>query len=422
MPVLACQRPVGERVLATFAPHLLVVFVLFLLTGIALPVLPFHVHRDLGLSAFVVGLVSGCQFAASLVSRIWSGRHADMHGAKGAVMAGLVAAVAAGILYLVSLRFTGTPRLSVALLIAGRALLGGAGSFVTTGALSWGLVFVYSQSAGKVMSWVGTAMYAALAVGAPLGNALYARFGFDAIALATSVVPLVVLLFVARLRPVAPKNVQRPSLACVIGAVWLPGLGLALSSLGFSAITAFIGLLFAARGGGASMASFQRIFWRIHGGARFSRSPAGLSGRRPYCHGLCADRRLGVVARLVRPRLRGRCLRGAVDRCGLFVRLSGVGAGGGQTDGRAKPRARDGSLYSVSRSRSWSRRSQLGAPGELGQAGPDIPRECGRGARFNCCLVSAAQDAGHPLELRGRHASRSSGGARRLRKQRARMG
>src|SRR6185436_9091343 len=42
--------------------------------GVALPVLPLHVHGGLGLGTFVVGLVTGSQFVASLVSRVWAGR------------------------------------------------------------------------------------------------------------------------------------------------------------------------------------------------------------------------------------------------------------------------------------------------------------------------------------------------------------
>jgi transposase len=45
-------------------------------------VLPLHVHQGLGLSAFVVGLVTGSQFAASLISRVWSGHYADSRGAS----------------------------------------------------------------------------------------------------------------------------------------------------------------------------------------------------------------------------------------------------------------------------------------------------------------------------------------------------
>ena len=73
----------------------------------------------------MVGLVAGGQFAASLISRIWSGRYADTRGPKSALVVGLVMAVAGGILYLVSLRFVASPRVSVTILLVGRALLGG---------------------------------------------------------------------------------------------------------------------------------------------------------------------------------------------------------------------------------------------------------------------------------------------------------
>ena len=58
-------------------PIMAVVLIAFLIIGIAIPVLPLHVHHRLGLSTFVVGLVTGSQFAAALVSRLWSGRYAD---------------------------------------------------------------------------------------------------------------------------------------------------------------------------------------------------------------------------------------------------------------------------------------------------------------------------------------------------------
>ena len=44
-----------------------VVFVAFLVTGLALPVLPLHIRSDLGLGTFIVGLVAGAQFGAALL-------------------------------------------------------------------------------------------------------------------------------------------------------------------------------------------------------------------------------------------------------------------------------------------------------------------------------------------------------------------
>ena len=38
--------------------------------GLATPALPLHVHQKLGFGTFAVGLVSGSQFAAAMVSRI----------------------------------------------------------------------------------------------------------------------------------------------------------------------------------------------------------------------------------------------------------------------------------------------------------------------------------------------------------------
>jgi len=194
-------------------PLMAVVLFVFLISGLAILVVPLHVHQGLGLGTFVVGLVSGTQFAASLISRVWSGRYADSRGAKRAVGAGLVANAIAGLLHLLSLRFVDAPVTSVAILLLGRALLGGAGGFIITEAMSWGLALVGTQHAGKVIAWIGTALYAAFAVGAPAGSALYAPYGFLAIALATITVPLAGLLLIIPLNPVGPLVRAPPPLA-----------------------------------------------------------------------------------------------------------------------------------------------------------------------------------------------------------------
>src|SRR5947209_12950709 len=109
---------------AALFPIMAAVFVGFLVIGIAIPVLPLHVHQGLGFGTFLVGLVAGSQFAAAIVSRVWAGRDADARGAKHAVITGLMIAAAAGLLYLLSFQLVSTPALSVAVLLAGRALLG----------------------------------------------------------------------------------------------------------------------------------------------------------------------------------------------------------------------------------------------------------------------------------------------------------
>lgn len=250
----------GTNSVFALLPIMAVIFVAYLVIGLAMPVLPLHVHQGLGLSAFVVGLVAGSQFAAALLSRVWAGHFADSRGARPAVVAGLLIAAASGLLYLLSLRFVHEPGVSVTILLLGRALLGTAESLIITGALSWGLALLGAQNSGKVMSWVGTALYAAFAVGAPVGMGLYARYGFAALALAATLIPLVTLALVMPLRPVASPLAQaRPSFTKVVGAVWVPGLGLAISGVGFGAVTTFVVLLFAQQGWGQAWLAFTLL-------------------------------------------------------------------------------------------------------------------------------------------------------------------
>jgi MFS family permease len=237
-------------------PIVAAVFVVYFVIGIAMPVLPLHVARGLGFGSLMVGVVAGAQFAAALVSRLWSGRAADRRGGKWTVVAGMIAAAVSGLFYLASV-VVDAPSSSVALLVAGRALLGGAESFIVTGALAWALSLVGASSAGRVMSWVGTAMYIAFAAGAPAGTVLYAKLGFVAVGACTVAVPLIALALVLPVRGVVPLAQQtHPLKATVLRAVWIPGAGLALSAVGFGAITTFVVLLFAEHEWGAAWLAF----------------------------------------------------------------------------------------------------------------------------------------------------------------------
>jgi MFS family permease len=233
---------------AALAPIMAAVFIAFLVIGIAMPVLPLYVHRRLGLGTFVVGLVAGSQFAAAIVSRVWAGRYTDESGAKRAVITGLMIATGAGLLYLLSLGFITAPKISVTILLLGRALLGAGESFIIVGAQTWGLAILGAQNTSKALAWIGSAMFGAFAAGAPIGSALYGRYGFAAIAVATMLLPLATLLVVAPFRPVPATAPMRAGLLKVMAAVWVPGVASALSSIGFGAITAFSALLFVARG------------------------------------------------------------------------------------------------------------------------------------------------------------------------------
>lgn len=247
MPAKYSHSVSGGAVIITLMPVMAAVLVGFIIIGVALPVLPLHVKNGLGFGTFIVGVVAGAQFAASLISRVLSGSYSDRKGAKKGVVAGLMAAAISGVLYLVSLWLVSIPVLSVTILIAGRAILGGAESFIITGAIAWGLALVDKAHAGKVIAWVGTAMFAAMALGGPVGTLLFNQFGFKAIALLTLLLPLLVLACLARMPAVEPHaKAARASFGSVMQAVWLPGLGAALASTGYCTILAFSSLYYSA--------------------------------------------------------------------------------------------------------------------------------------------------------------------------------
>jgi MFS family permease len=243
----AVQRSAQQRRSTALLPIMGAVFIAFLVIGMAMAVLPLHVHQGLALSTFIVGLVAGTQFGAAILSRVWAGRYADESGAKRAVIAGLIIAACGGLLYLASLHFLAVPGLSAAVLLFGRALLGVGESFIITGGQTWGLAILGLENTSKVLAWIGSAMFGAFALGAPIGTVIYGRYGLAGIALATLLLPLATLLLLIPLRAVPTAARMRTGLLKVMSSVWLPGLGSALSSIGFGAVIAFSALLFVAR-------------------------------------------------------------------------------------------------------------------------------------------------------------------------------
>ena len=229
------------------APLCLMVFLEFLAMGLPLPVLPVHVHGTLGFGSLVVGLVIGAQSVATLLTRHLAGTRADRDGPRRATLLGLVLSGIAGAVYAVSVAVP-HPAASLAVLLAGRVLLGLGESFVITGALAWGVALAGRERSGLVMAWVGIAMYGALAAGAPLGFAVDARFGFVGLSVAAALAPLVGIAGTLLTPPVAAAGGTRLPITSVLRRVALPGAGLALSAVGFGAIAGFSALAFAEHG------------------------------------------------------------------------------------------------------------------------------------------------------------------------------
>ena len=262
-------------------PFMLTVFVAFFASGMALPVLPRHVHETLGQGTVTVGIVMGSQYVGAILGRMWAGGVTDARGPKPVALASLMFTAGIGVAYLASLPFTGSTQLAVGLIIAGRFLTGLAEGFVITSTLAWGLARVGPAHAGKVFGWIGVALFAGLAAGAPVGTAIHAQFGFTGVALAVLVTGLVGLAGTSLIQAVAPSGLPRLPFYKVLGAVKLPGLGLTFCSIGYAMLIAFAVLLFAQRGwgGGALALTFMGAGF-IAGRMLFGHLPDEVGGAR----------------------------------------------------------------------------------------------------------------------------------------------
>ncbi len=268
----APSAPAAASALVRLSPFVFIVFFGFLAIGLPLTALPLHVHGALGLGAVMVGVVIGLQSVATLLTRRHAGVLSDTGGPKRAVLRGLAISALAGLCYGLS---TVVPAgVGLAVLLLGRVALGLGESLLITGALSWAIGVVGPQNSGKVMAWNGVAMYGALALGAPVGGALlsiklplapliHGVDGFALVAVAAALAPLVGLLVAVFVPPVAPAAGVRMPFTAVMGTIARPGLGLALSSVGFTMLAAFAPLLFAARawdGAGLALSAFGAAY------------------------------------------------------------------------------------------------------------------------------------------------------------------
>lgn len=219
-------------------------FLNYLTIGIPLVTLPLYVQQQLQLNDLLIGIAVGSQFLSTLLSRGVAGRKADSLGGRRTVITGQVYCAASGLLMLASTLASPLPLCAYSLLIAGRLLLGIGESFILTGNLTWGMWIAGSTRAGQVISWNGMATYGALAVGAPLGLALYMRAGLALPSVIILLLPVSAWLLSRNIpanRPVA--RTYAPVLKVIL-QVWRPGTGLVLQGIGFASLSAFAVLYF----------------------------------------------------------------------------------------------------------------------------------------------------------------------------------
>jgi MFS family permease len=219
----------------------------YLAVGLPLPVIPLFVHDKLGFSNLIVGLVIGIQFLATVLTRGYAGRLTDHHGGKRSMLQGAAVCALGGLFYLIAAIPGLSPTISLTIIVVGRLVAGFGESQLVTGGVSWSIASVGPPRAGMSMSWTGIAMFAALAIGAPIGMALYQTYGLEAAMVACIVAPLIAAVIAFREQSYTSPAGQRLPFYRVIGQIWREGLGLMLQGVGLSGLTAFASLFFAAR-------------------------------------------------------------------------------------------------------------------------------------------------------------------------------
>jgi MFS family permease len=232
-------------------PFALIMFLGYAAIGVPLAALPLHVHGALGQGPLAVALAVALQPAATLLMRPWAGGMCDRHGGKASVLIGAAGCAVSGLFYAGSV-LPADPRLGLALLLLGRIMAGLGEGLMITGGLAWSIAAVGAPRAGRAMVWVGIALYGAIAAGAPVGLTLQGSTGFAAVALATILLPVAAGLVAAPLPAVRGAGGPRLPFLRVAGMIWRQGAALALSSVGFGAISAFIALDFQAEGWGGA--------------------------------------------------------------------------------------------------------------------------------------------------------------------------
>jgi len=238
----------GTSPYRAMAPIAAGLFFGFISVGLPLPVVPLFVHQVLGYDAAIVGGTVGLQFLATLLTRSYAGSVADEHGGKRSMMRGGAVCALAGVLYILASALQLSSVTALIVLLAGRVLAGFGESQLVTGSVAWMIATAGSQHAGKAMSLTGMAMYASLALGAPLGMLIYRHFGFSMAMSLIIIAPLLACGIGARVPAAFAPSGTRVPMTRVLGIIWRSGLSLSLQGVGFAVISAFASLFFASRG------------------------------------------------------------------------------------------------------------------------------------------------------------------------------
>jgi MFS family permease len=248
--VLDQPRPLVPRPGIAFAGVFAVTFCGLVAVGAVLPVLPRFVRGPLDAGNVAVGVVIGSYAITGLLLRPFAGRLADHRGRKPTVLLGSALVAIGGFMYLLPLGVTG--------LIAARLVLGAGEGTVFTAGSAWIVDLAPIERRGRVIGLYGLAVWAGLSIGPLIGELLLHASGYTLVWLFAGTVPLLGALIAWRL-PDPFHAVPHPEgerHALIEREAVRPGAALALGSIGYGTMAAFVVLHLEARGVGHGAAVF----------------------------------------------------------------------------------------------------------------------------------------------------------------------
>ncbi len=237
--------------------------------GLPLAVIPVFARHALGFDAVVAGLAVSLQYLATFASRPFAGRMTDTAGPKRAVLLGLSACAGSGLLLVLSGLAVHRPVASLLLLLLSRCLLGCGESCTGTGCITWAIGRVGVSRTAQIISLNGVASYGGIALGAPLGLAIAGTSGTVPLGLLTLLLALAGIALAWRKPAVAAQGGGvRIGFGRILRSVAPYGAALALGSVGFGVLAAFVTLFYdgkgwhraGATGPGAALSAFGIAF------------------------------------------------------------------------------------------------------------------------------------------------------------------
>ncbi len=243
-------RPLVARPGLAFAGVFAVTFFGLVAVGAVLPVLPRFVRGPLDAGNVAVGVIVGSYAITGLLLRPFAGRLADHRGRKPTVLIGSVLVALGGFMYLLPLGVPG--------LIAARLVLGAGEGTVFTAGSAWIVDLAPVARRGRVIGLYGLAVWAGLSIGPLIGELLLQVSGYTLVWVFAGVAPLFGALIASRLPDPfrATPHSQGEQHALIEREAVRPGAALALGSIGYGTMTAFVVLHLESRGVGHGAAVF----------------------------------------------------------------------------------------------------------------------------------------------------------------------